>query len=101
MDILKSIANFFTPQPRSTGSTAWVSVQCPRCGEIIRCRINLYNDLSIQYGADEKDITYFCRKIVVGEQQCFQKIELELTFDKNRKLSEQKVMGGKFVEISY
>ena len=101
MGILKSIAKLFSPPPRSPGGSAWVSVKCNRCGEVIRCRINLYNDLSIQYGAEETDITYYCRKVVIGEEHCFQKVELELTFDKNRKLIENEVTGGKFVEISY
>ncbi len=100
MNILKSIANFLAP-PRSVGRVGWVSVQCGRCGETIRCRINLYNDLSGEPGANDADITYFCRKVVVGEQRCFQKIEVELSFDKNRKLTESKVIGGKFLEISY
>ncbi len=100
MNILKSISNFLNP-PRSVGSMAWVSVECSRCGEIIRCRLNLYNDLSIQYGEGDNDVTYYCRKVVMGEEKCFQKVELELTFDKNRKLTEKKITGGKFVEITY
>ena len=101
MNILKSIKNFFAPPARSVGSIAWVSVECGRCGETLRCRVNLYNDPSIQYGADESDVTYFLRKVVVGEQHCYQKVELELTFDKSRRLTEHKVVGGKFLEISY
>lgn len=100
MDILKSLKNLFAPQPRSAGNWAWVNVKCNRCGEEIRCRINLYNDLSIQYGANETDVTYYCRKVVVGEQKCFQKVELELSFDKDRKLIENKVIGGKFLDYS-
>ncbi len=100
MNILKSIANFLSP-PRPISNVAWVNVQCNRCGETLQCRINLNNDLSVQYGADETDITYYCRKMVIGEQKCFQKVELELTFDKNKKLTDNKVSGGKFIEVSY
>ncbi len=101
MNILKSLKNFFAPTPRSMGSVAWVSVECSRCGETLRCRVNLYNDPSVQYGAGEGDVTYFLRKVVVGEQKCYQKVEMELTFDKNRRLTEKKVTGGKFLEITY
>jgi hypothetical protein len=54
--------------------------------------------LSIEYGQDEKVSGYFCRKVLIGKQRCFQQIEVTLTFDAHHKLIERKVEGGKFVE---
>lgn len=81
-------------QPSEAGY--WIAVQCDRCGEIIRSRVNIYNDLSLEYSEAGKP-TYFCRKTLMGEGHCFQRIEVELTFDANRKLIEENASGGKFV----
>jgi hypothetical protein len=75
-----------------------VEVICSRCGETITGSVNLNNDLSVVYGSSEGDVSYFCRKMLLGEKRCFQQIEIELTFDRNRKLTGRKIKGGKFVE---
>ncbi len=76
----------------------WITVRCNRCKELIRTRVDLMNDLSIEYGESDNDTTYFCRKMIMGDGQCFQQIEVELTFDKNHKLINQTIKGGQFVE---
>ena len=75
----------------------WVSVKCNRCGEVIQSRINLYNDLSLEYGEDG-GTSYICRKLLIGEGRCFQRVEIELTFDDKRNLVNHTVTGGVFVE---
>jgi hypothetical protein len=97
VDLLKKLATLFAvPAPGSHGYS--LSVQCNRCGEVIQTQVNLSNDLSIEYGEDEKVTGYFCRKLLMGKQRCFQQIEVTLTFDTNRKLIDRKIEGGKFVE---
>ena len=75
----------------------WLAVKCSRCSEIIRARIDLHNDLSIDYGDDGAETTYLCRKTLMGEGRCFQRVEVKLTFDKNRQLIDRSVSGGDFV----
>jgi len=75
----------------------WVTVQCDRCGEVIRTRIDLTNDLSAEYGEGESVATYFCRKVLIGKQSCYRPIEVMLTFDANRKVIERQITGGKFI----
>jgi len=75
----------------------WVYVRCDRCGEKLQTRINLNNDLSINYGDKEGDDRYYCRKIIMGTRNCFQRIEVELIFDKNRNVIGQEIQGGKFI----
>jgi hypothetical protein len=72
----------------------WLEVECGRCGEIIRARVDLYNDLSPIY--EESGVTYFCRKVLVGQEHCYQKVEVEMTFDEKRKLTGREIKGGKF-----
>lgn len=70
------------------------SVKCNRCGKIIEGRINLSNDLSVDY-EDGRDV-YFVRKMVMGSGRCFQQVEIELKFDPSKK--EKQANGGTFVE---
>ena len=95
MSFLKKLTGFLAS--RSGAPTGWVVVKCNRCGEVIRARVNLYNDLSMDYDEDGK-ATYFCRKVLIGEQHCFQRIEVRLTYDANRKLLSREITGGEFVE---
>ena len=97
MDLLKKLATLFAV---SSPSGHWysLSVQCNRCGEVIQAQVNLSNDLSIEFGQDEKVSGYFCRKVLIGQQRCFQQIEVTLTFNANHKLIDRKIEGGKFVE---
>jgi hypothetical protein len=94
MNLLKKLTSFLTPPAVGSGNILILQLQCDRCGEILPCRINLANDLSIQYGKSETDVTYICRKVVIGDQRCFQKIEVEITFDGQRKVLEKKITGG-------
>jgi len=97
MGFFKKLANIFVP-PRVTSIHYPIEVICSRCGETISGSVNLNNDLSIVYGNSESDYSYFCRKVLMGEQHCFQQVEVELTFDRNRQLKERKIKGGKFAD---
>ena len=98
MSFLKRLGNLFNSDQNSgfDDRSYWVYVRCNRCGEQLHSRINLYNDLSVEYGG-ENDQTYHCRKTIVGRTGCFQRIEVKLNFDKNRKLSERQISGGEFI----
>jgi len=72
------------------------NVKCNRCGEIIAGRVDLDNDLSVEY-EDNRNV-YFARKGLMGSGRCFQQIEVEMKFTSDRKLIEQQAQGGTFVE---
>ncbi len=97
MNLLKKLATLVAV---STSSGHWypLSVQCNRCGEVIQTQVNLSNDLSVEYGEDEKVTGYFCRKVLMGKQRCFQQIQVTLTFDANHRPIDRKIEGGRFVE---
>ena len=96
MSFLKKLGALFSP---STGDnrSLWLYVKCDKCGEILKSRIDLYNDLSIQYEESGGGSSYYCRKVFVGGKRCYQPIEVELTFDKNRRLMNEEIKGGEFV----
>jgi len=95
MSFFKKIGNFFSS--KSGAPMGSITVKCNRCGELIQARVNLYNDLSLEYDEEGKGI-YFCRKVLIGEGRCFQRVEVELTYDANRKLLSREITGGQFIE---
>jgi hypothetical protein len=98
MSFFKRLSDIFSGPGKPDDSSYWVTVKCDRCGEVIRTRVDLRNDLSINYGDKPEDTTYFCRKVLMGSQHCYQQIEVELTFDSRHKLGQREIRGGKFVE---
>ena len=72
------------------------NVKCNRCGEVIEGRVDLDNDLSLE---DEGDgAVYYVRKGLIGNNRCFQRIEVEMKFTSERTLIERQAQGGTFVE---
>jgi hypothetical protein len=69
-------------------------VKCNRCHEVIEARVDLDNDLSVEY-EDGGDV-YYARKTLMGENRCFQRMEVELRFTSRRELLEQHITGGEF-----
>ena len=74
-----------------------LKVRCRRCGEIIEARVDVANELSQDYD-DSGRATYHCRKGLIGNQRCYQAIEVELLFDADRRLIDRQISGGEFVE---
>ncbi|HEY3312454.1 MAG TPA: hypothetical protein VGK00_12510 [Anaerolineales bacterium] len=75
------------------------SVKCKRCGEVLEGRVDMDNDLSVEYegGGD----VYYCRKVLMGDGRnlCYQQIEVGLKFDSQRKLLDRRIeSGGDFVD---
>ena len=95
MSFLKKLQNLFSAPSAGDKRSLWLYAQCEKCGEILRGRVDMYNDLSIQF--DGGATTYFTRKVLIGSQRCYRPIEIELTFDKGRQLVNREIKGGKFV----
>lgn len=93
MDFLKKLSGSSSAKPEKRYYT--FSVKCLRCREIIEGRINLDNDLSVEY--EEDGDIYYARKVLMGESKCFQRIEVELKFTSKRELIERHITGGEFV----
>ncbi len=96
MNWLKSLAGLFSGSG-SGGRAYWLHVVCDHCGEKLRTRVDLYNDLSVDYGESGSEITYFCRKTLVGSSGCYRPIEVALTFDEKKTMKSHKVSGGRFL----
>ena len=93
--------NFFqkilAPRPSNRGTFYNFSVKCSRCGEIINGRVNVNNDPSLEF--DENDKAYYtCRKVLMGNEMCFQRIEVLFKFNELRGLLDRQITGGEFME---
>jgi hypothetical protein len=99
MNILKKLGKIIPQAPTRADRAVYLYVQCDRCGEKLRARVDSWNELTPEYDGKSDDPTsYFCRKVLIGEKQCYQPIELRLRFDKSHKLVSQEIQGGKFID---
>jgi hypothetical protein len=71
------------------------TVKCLRCGETIEGRVDLGNDLSVEY--EEGGDVYYARKVLIGEGRCFQRVEVRFKFTPQRTLLEREITGGEFI----
>jgi len=71
-------------------------VKCNRCREVIEGRVDLANDLSIDY-EDDREV-YNVRKVLMGENRCFQQIEVTIKFSSTKGVIDEQIQGGTFVE---
>ncbi len=99
MDLLKKIKSLFKQSASSPKDNRayWVFVRCQACGELLRARVDLHNDLSAQFSENGTMQSYFCRKVLVGGKRCYRPIDVELTFDPDRNLIDRQIRGGVFV----
>lgn len=100
MGFFRKISSFFSPSGirKAPDYSTWITVKCNRCGEVIRTRIDLRNDLSIEYADSPANITYYSHKVIIGNARCYQKIDVQLVFNSKRKLTQKSISGGEFVE---
>lgn len=98
MSFLQRLRQMFSGGSNVANSPALyeVQVRCRRCGEILTAHVSLANDLSMDYESN----TYYVRKLLVGDgsNRCFERVELQLTFDANRQLLHREAIGGTFVD---
>jgi len=95
VSFLKRLGALFEPPPDR--NSLYYYVRCARCGEVIRARVDLRNELSMEYGDDERPAGYYYRKVLIGRGRCFQAIEVSMTFDPQRRVTSRQIDGGQFV----
>lgn len=71
----------------------WLYVQCSKCGAPLAIRVDLRNDISIDYETNSR----FLRKEMM-DSTCFQLMYAEVHFDNNGKVIEQTIERGKFLD---
>lgn len=89
--------NLFGQKAEPARNLMPLKVRCKRCGEIIEAQVDVSNDLSADYDEAGR-VTYHCRKGLIGQQRCYQTVEVTLRFDADRRLIDRSIHGGDFVE---
>jgi hypothetical protein len=97
ISFLKKIASALSPKGAEEGERLWVYVRCDKCGETIKTRIDLSHDLTPNYSDEGRVTDYVVRKVLIGSQRCFEPIEVELTFDAQRRVTSREITGGQFI----
>ena len=99
MSILKKLSKILSSPPPKTDRAMYLFVQCNKCGEKLRARVDVWNELTPEFdGKSDDPASYHSRKVLIGEKKCYQPIELRLKFDKNHKLIEKQIYGGKYID---
>lgn len=100
MSFLKKLASLFSSSQSSEQFKQPVYLRCKVCGEPLKAEVDLRNELSPEWenagGSDQPDY-YTCRKTVIGSHRCYNPVEVEMTFDRQRKLQSQQVIGGSVI----
>ena len=97
MGFLKKISSLFSSSGSDDPNAAWIYVQCNRCGEKLRARISTRSELSPEFGNSDDATAFYCRKVLMGEQRCFQQIEVNLKFDNKYRIVDKQISGGQFI----
>ncbi|MCG8353544.1 MAG: hypothetical protein MI924_37735 [Chloroflexales bacterium] len=93
MDFLRRLFGLGAGQPADKALHLYV--RCERCGSPVHVRIDLFNDLSAEYGDDLVEGYQLVKEIM--DSKCFRIMRAELTFDRNRRELERHLTGGAFI----
>ncbi|MCC6614661.1 MAG: hypothetical protein IT320_14365 [Anaerolineae bacterium] len=93
MDFLKRLFGGGGSQSSSDPDGLYFYVRPKGCEEVVRVRINRMNDISL---ADDGE-TFWVHKSVRGIK-CRQTAELDIYFDRNRKLANSEIKDGDLVD---
>ena len=91
MNIFKRIANLFSGGGSSNDRDLPIYLFSRRCREPLMGRVDLFNELSA--ADDESEYEYYTRKVIhtSGERRCFDQVEVDLWFDRNKQLAHYEV----------
>lgn len=104
---MASVAEFFQrliapgmcAEDRAGAPAFLVTIECERCGELIRARIDKAHELQDVYGDDDdKPIGYVLTKELVGAN-CPNLVRLRIDFDAQQRPRDLGVEGGKLVHM--
>ncbi len=97
MNFFKRLTNLFSGGSTTSSRYLTVYLLSRRCNEPIAGQVDLLNELS---QPDEGDSAYYARKVfrTSGQKRCFDQVEVELWFNKDKKVVEHTEQGGRWLE---
>ncbi len=96
MSFLKKLVSLFSGGGGGDNRALPIYVFSTRCREPIMAEIDLVNSLSRDEESDDK---YYTRKVLQGsgKNRCFTQVEVEIWFDRGKKVSHYEVTGGRWL----
>ena len=96
MSFLKKLASLFSGGGGGDNRSLPIYVFSNRCREPIMAEIDLVNSLSRD---DENENEFYTRKVLQGSGQnrCFTQVEVEIWFDRGKRVSRYEVSGGRWL----
>ncbi len=82
---------------KSDSSAYWLYVQCARCGEALKVRVDRRWDLMQEFGDQDRVSGYSLHKDIVGSRRCFQVIHVDQDLDASGRVTTQRITDGKFL----
>ncbi|NTU81251.1 MAG: hypothetical protein HGA45_18020 [Chloroflexales bacterium] len=90
------LRRLFGGQSSPADNALHLYVRCGHCGAPVHVRVNLYNDLAVEFGDSEDVAGYHLRKEIM-DSRCFRLIYADLSFDRNRRELARSIEGGEFI----
>jgi hypothetical protein len=97
MSFFQRILNLFSGKPGSGGKRNLpIYLLSRRCNEPLAGEVDIYNELS---QSEEDEGAYFTRKVLhtSGENRCFDQVEVQIWFDRNKQVVQHEVHGGRWL----
>ena len=79
------------------GNAYWVYVQCAKCGEALKVRVDRRYDLMQEFGDGERVAGYSLHKDIMGSGRCFQMIRVDQELDAGYRIKKQQISNGRFL----
>jgi hypothetical protein len=98
MDMLKSALGFGGGAGGGADRGLYLYIQCKRCKDVVRVRVNMANDLQQEYVENADDVAGYGLTKGIVDSKCFRPMTLTMRFDRRRRELERSVEGGELVD---
>jgi arginine/ornithine N-succinyltransferase beta subunit len=99
MGLLDSLRSMLSGGSGATGDATayWVYVQCAKCGEALKVRVDRRYDLMQEFSDQDRVSGYALCKAIIGSNRCFQPINVTQRLDASHKVKSQEITNGRFL----
>ena len=101
MGFLDGLKSFFASSGSGSGdedaAAYWIYVQCAKCGEVLKVRVDRRYDLMQEFGETDRVSGYSLHKDIIGSNRCFQAIHVDQRLDAGYKVKGQEITNGRFL----
>ena len=97
LDGLRSMFSAGSGGPAGDANAYWVFVQCAKCGEALKVRVDRRYDLMQEFEEQDRVSGYSLHKAIIGSNRCFVPIQVTQRLDTSHKVKSQEITNGRFL----